>query len=143
MPFKVVLGKFEPGRCVLMPGGPEEAIELEPNDINLRLDYAGACRASGDLPKAKSAAENVMSLEPSNTSALREMSRILSQMGESKAATSGIERHSLEETTEVEPVALRFVIGHKPRCCAKVEQAIVSVHGAMELADLGVRNLVG
>ena len=39
----------------------EEAIELEPDDINLRLDYAGACRASGDLPKAKSAAENALS----------------------------------------------------------------------------------
>lgn len=70
----------------------EEALELEPDDINLRLDYAGACRASGDLPKAKAAAVNVLSFEPKNTRGLREMGRILSQMGESKAAISQLER---------------------------------------------------
>jgi tagatose-1,6-bisphosphate aldolase non-catalytic subunit AgaZ/GatZ len=45
----------------------------------------------------------------------------------------------LEEVTEVEPVALRFVISHEARCRGEVEQAIVTVHGAMEFADFGVR----
>lgn len=70
----------------------EEAIELEPDDVDLRLDYAGACRASGDLSKAKTAAESALSLEPRNTRALRELGRVLSQMGEGKAATSYLER---------------------------------------------------
>ncbi len=70
----------------------EEAIELEPNDVDLRLDYAGACRAAGDLSKAKSAAENAPSSEPRNTRAPRELGRTLSQMGEGQAATSYLER---------------------------------------------------
>jgi hypothetical protein len=45
---------------------------------------------------------------------------------------------SLEEVTEVEPVALRFVISHEARCCGQVEEAIVPVQGALELAELGV-----
>ena len=45
---------------------------------------------------------------------------------------------SSEELTEVESVTLRFVISHEARCCGEVEQAIVTVQGAMELADLGV-----
>lgn len=70
----------------------EEALELEPNNVDLRLDYAGACRASGDLSKAKTAAESALSLEPRNLRALREMGRVLSQMGEDKVATSYLER---------------------------------------------------
>src|SRR5215470_7547240 len=49
---------------------------------------------------------------------------------------------SLEEAAEVEPVALRFVIDREARCCGEVEQAIVALHGRMELADLGVRYLI-
>ena len=45
----------------------------------------------------------------------------------------------LEEVTKVEPVALRFVISHEARCCGEVEQAIVTVQGALEFADLGIR----
>ena len=48
----------------------------------------------------------------------------------------------LEEAAEVEPVALRRMIGHEARCCGEVEQAIVTVHGAVELADLGVRDSI-
>jgi tetratricopeptide (TPR) repeat protein len=70
----------------------EEALELEPNNVDLRLDYAGACRASGDLSKAKTAAESALSLEPQNLRALLEMGRVLSQMGEDKVATSYLER---------------------------------------------------
>jgi len=45
---------------------------------------------------------------------------------------------SLEEVTEVEPITLRFVISHETRCGGEVEQAVVTVHSAMELAELGV-----
>ena len=41
-----------------------DALELTPNDAALRLDYAKACRRVGDLPQAKTAAENVLTLEP-------------------------------------------------------------------------------
>src|SRR5215469_6248680 len=49
---------------------------------------------------------------------------------------------SLEETTEIETVALRFVICHETGCSSKVEKAIVPVHGAVELAKLGVGNVI-
>ena len=45
---------------------------------------------------------------------------------------------SLEEAAEVEPIGLRFMIGHEACCCREIEKAIVAVHGAMELAELGV-----
>src|SRR5215467_9042546 len=49
---------------------------------------------------------------------------------------------SLEELTKVEPIALRFVILHEARCGGEVEQAVVTVHGAMEFAQLGVRYVI-
>ena len=45
---------------------------------------------------------------------------------------------SLEELTEVEPIALRFVISHEARCGGEVEQAVVTVYGAVEFAEFGV-----
>src|SRR5215469_6394738 len=48
----------------------------------------------------------------------------------------------LEESAEVEPVALRFVIGREAGGCRQVEQAVVAVQGAMKLADLGVRYVI-
>jgi hypothetical protein len=45
---------------------------------------------------------------------------------------------SLEEVTEVEPVFLRFVIRHEAGCCGQVEEAIVPVQRAVELAELGI-----
>jgi hypothetical protein len=41
----------------------------------------------------------------------------------------------LEEAAEVEPIALRFVVGDEARCGRGVEMAIVAVQRAMELAD--------
>src|SRR5438128_12614776 len=49
---------------------------------------------------------------------------------------------SLEERTEVQPVALRLVISHEARCSREVEQTIVTVHGAVELAEFGVCYLI-
>src|SRR5215469_1391781 len=49
---------------------------------------------------------------------------------------------SLINVTEIEPIALRFVIGHEVCCGGEVEQAIVPVHGAIEFAEFGVRYLI-
>ena len=47
-----------------------------------------------------------------------------------------------EEAAEVEPVALRFVIGHEACSSREVKQAIVAAHGVVELANLSVRDLI-
>src|SRR5262249_43367972 len=47
-----------------------------------------------------------------------------------------------EQPAKVEPVALRFVIDHKTRCRRQEEQAVVAVHGVIQLADLGIRHLI-
>ena len=49
---------------------------------------------------------------------------------------------SLKELAEVEPIALRFLISHEACCCGEVEQAVVAVHGVIQLADLGIRHLI-
>src|SRR5260370_40843107 len=48
---------------------------------------------------------------------------------------------SLEEVAEVEPVALRFVIGCEASCAREVEPAIVAVYSVVDLADLAVPDL--
>src|SRR5579872_4415955 len=45
---------------------------------------------------------------------------------------------SLIDVAEIEPIALRLVIGHEACRGGEVKQAIVAVHGAMEFAELGV-----
>lgn len=69
----------------------DAALELTPNDADLRLEFAKACRSSGDLPKAKVAAENVLTLEPRNAKAHLELGLILSKMGEDSAASAHFE----------------------------------------------------
>ena len=49
---------------------------------------------------------------------------------------------SLEKLTEIEPFTLRFVISHEACGGGEVEQAVVAVQGAVELAKLGVRYVV-
>ena len=49
---------------------------------------------------------------------------------------------SLKELAEVEPVALRFVVGDEACSSREVEQAIVAVQGVIQLADLGMRHLI-
>src|ERR1700730_5477807 len=49
---------------------------------------------------------------------------------------------SVEEVDEVEPIALRLMISHEACCCGEEEQAIVAIHGAMELAQLGVSYVI-
>src|SRR5690242_7240449 len=49
---------------------------------------------------------------------------------------------NLEDVTEVEPIPLRFVVSHEACCGSEVEQAIVTVQGVMQLADLGISHLI-
>jgi len=49
---------------------------------------------------------------------------------------------SVEEGAEVEPIALRLVIGREARSSRGVEQAIVAAQGVIQLANLGVRDLI-
>src|SRR5215469_8007444 len=49
---------------------------------------------------------------------------------------------SVEEAAEVEPIALRFVICHEARSSRGVELAIVAAQGVMQLANLGVGDLI-
>jgi hypothetical protein len=46
----------------------------------------------------------------------------------------------VEETAEVQTVALRLVIGREAGASRKIEQAIMAVHGVVKFANLGVRN---
>src|SRR5579862_8874485 len=45
---------------------------------------------------------------------------------------------SLIDAAEIEPIALRLVIGHEACRGGEVEQAIVPVHGVMEFAEFAV-----
>ena len=47
---------------------------------------------------------------------------------------------SLEEAAEVEPIALRIVIGHEARRGGKIEQTIAAAHGVLKLVNLGIRD---
>src|SRR5262249_7298747 len=49
---------------------------------------------------------------------------------------------SLEEATEVEPIALRFMISHDTGGGGEVEQAVVTVHGGVEFDEFGFRYVI-
>jgi hypothetical protein len=44
---------------------------------------------------------------------------------------------SLEEPTEVEPIALLYMISHEAGGGGEVEQAVVTVHGGVEFDEFG------
>ncbi len=76
----------------------EEALNLSPNDDSLRLDYAAACSALGDMQKAKSAAEVVASSNPRNPRAHLVLGRTLLALGENDAA-----KQHLESAVAIDP----------------------------------------
>ena len=76
----------------------EQALMLAPNDTALRLDYAQACRAARDLPRAKGAAEEALAKEPNNAKAHFALGGILLQSGSNEEA----KRH-LEEAVHLDP----------------------------------------
>ena len=49
---------------------------------------------------------------------------------------------SLEKAAEVEPFALRLVVGHETCCGGKKEEAIAAIQHALELAYFGICHLI-
>jgi len=68
-----------------------EAIAITPNDLDLTLDYVGACRNAGEFLKAKNAAEKALASHPKTAKIHLELGRTLSQMGDDMAATTHLE----------------------------------------------------
>ena len=64
----------------------EEAQNLVPSDMDLRVDYAESCRRAGDVQKAKSLAQDVVTAEPENAGAHLTLGRVLSEQGQHPAA---------------------------------------------------------
>ena len=69
----------------------DEALNLAPSDVDLRVDYAEACRHAGDLQKAKSLAEGAVDAESGNAKAHLVLGRTLSQLNEVALATQQFE----------------------------------------------------
>jgi len=76
----------------------EEALELDSSDVNLRLDYAEACRRGNDLLKAKSLAEAAVAAAPKESRPRLVLGRILLQLKENEAAAK-----QLETAVAIEP----------------------------------------
>ena len=76
----------------------KQALVLAPNDTALQRDYAEACRAAGDLPTAKGAAEEALATEPNNAKGHFALGRILLQSGSGEEA-----RQHLEEAVHLDP----------------------------------------
>jgi tetratricopeptide (TPR) repeat protein len=87
------IGDFAKGRALL-----DQALELSPADVDLRVDDAEACRQTGDLSKAKSLAETAAEAEPRNVRTHLVLARTLTQLNELPAATE-----QYEEAVAVEP----------------------------------------
>jgi tetratricopeptide (TPR) repeat protein len=69
----------------------DEALNLAPSDVDLRVDYAEACRHAGDLQKAKLLAQGAVDAESGNAKAHLVLGRTLSQLGDVAAATQQFE----------------------------------------------------
>jgi tetratricopeptide (TPR) repeat protein len=68
-----------------------EGLSLAPSDVDLRVDYAEACRQAGDLQKAKSLAQAAVDADSSNAKAHLVLGRTLAQLSEIAAATQQFE----------------------------------------------------
>ncbi|MBZ5656258.1 MAG: tetratricopeptide repeat protein [Acidobacteriia bacterium] len=77
----------------------EQALPLTPHDSSLRLDYAEARRAAGDLVNAQSAAETVLQSGPRNARAHFVLGRILLQRKENQRASEQLETAVAQEPT--------------------------------------------
>jgi tetratricopeptide (TPR) repeat protein len=69
----------------------DEALEDDPNDAAVKVQYAQACQEAKDLRKAKSLAQEAADAEPRNAAAHRVLGQILLQMDDNKAATQHLE----------------------------------------------------
>ena len=69
----------------------DEALNLAPSDLDLRVDYAEVCRQAGDLQKAKSLAEGAVDAETGSAKAHLVLGRTLTQLNEVAAAIQQFE----------------------------------------------------
>jgi tetratricopeptide (TPR) repeat protein len=76
----------------------EEALKIAPDDLNLRIQYAEACRRGNDLPRAKTVAEAAVAAQPKSAKARVELGQVLLAMKENGAAVG-----QLEEAVAIQP----------------------------------------
>lgn len=88
---RVALGQSNIGEVAKALPLFEEAQNLVPSDMDLRADYAEACRRAGNLGKAKSLAQDVVDAQPENARAHLTLGRVLSERGQHQAAIEQFE----------------------------------------------------
>lgn len=88
---RVALGRSNIGEVAKALPLLQEAQSLVPSDVDLRVDYAEACRRAGDLQKAKSLAQDALAAEPTNAKAHLTLGRVLSALGQHPAAIEQFE----------------------------------------------------
>jgi tetratricopeptide (TPR) repeat protein len=69
----------------------EEALNLAPSNEEIRLDYAEACLAAGEMQKAETLAQDALDAEPRNAKAHLVMGRILSRLKDRRGALAQFE----------------------------------------------------
>jgi tetratricopeptide (TPR) repeat protein len=69
----------------------EKALNLAPANVDLRIDYADACRMAKDLVKAQALAQAAVDAAPQNARAHVVLGRVLLQVNDPKAATEQME----------------------------------------------------
>src|SRR5579862_5666376 len=69
----------------------EEAMKITPDDLNLRIRYAEACRRANDLARAKAVAEAAVAAAPKSAKARVELGQVLLAMKENGAAVGQFE----------------------------------------------------
>jgi tetratricopeptide (TPR) repeat protein len=76
----------------------DEALDADPDDAAVRVEYARAFQEAKDFSKAKALAQAAVDSDPRNAAAHRVLGQILLQMGDNKSATQ-----QLETAVELEP----------------------------------------
>lgn len=69
----------------------DEALNDDPDDAAVKVQYAQACQEANDLNKAKSLAQEAVVAEPRNPTAHRVLGQVLLQMDDNQAATQQLE----------------------------------------------------
>ena len=69
----------------------EEALKIAPDDLDMRIAYAEACRRGNDLPRAKSIAQAAVAEAPKSAKARVELGQILLEMKDTSAAVGQLE----------------------------------------------------
>jgi tetratricopeptide (TPR) repeat protein len=69
----------------------DEALNNDPDDAAVKVEYAQACQEAKDLGKARSLAQAAVDSEPRNSAAHRVLGQILLQMDDNRGATQQLE----------------------------------------------------